>query len=299
MDNSFWNRMQNEILVMSGAMGTVMQKSGSDLGGCLSNWIIEHPAIYQNLVREYFQVGCDIVAGATSTSNRISLTKFGLSEKVAELNRGVIKIIKEIKPTQAFVAGNIGPSGKILKPLGDLSPDELFAAYAEQASYLAEGGAEVINILTMYDLEEAVLALRAAKKFTSLPVIVSLAFDPTPKGFRTMMGITPEVAAKRLEEEGADVMGANCGRISLVQTTEVLKLMRKVCQKPLIAKPNGGAPHMVAGEEKYMAGPDEFAHHVEEWVQAGATIVSACCGSSPAHLQKMVAKLRGKELPKN
>lgn len=128
MVNSFRNRIKNEILVMSGAMGTVMQKSGSDLGGCLSNWIIEHATIYQNLVSTYFKVACDIVAGATSTANRISLTKFGLPEKVAEFNRGAIKIIKEIKPAHAFVAGNIGPSGKILKPWGDLSAQELFEA---------------------------------------------------------------------------------------------------------------------------------------------------------------------------
>ncbi|MGB9700986.1 MAG: homocysteine S-methyltransferase family protein [Thermodesulfobacteriota bacterium] len=298
MRNSFLLRIKNEILVMSGAMGTAMQKSGSDLGGCLSNWIIENPEAYKKLVNEYFQVGCHIVAGATSTANRISLAKFGLQEKVAELNRGVIKIIKEIKPEHAFVAGNIGPSGKILKPWGDLSPAELFEAYAEQAYVLAESGAEIINILTMYDLEEAVLALQAAKKTTSLPIIVSLAFDPSPKGFRTMMGISPEVAAKRLAEEGADVIGANCGRISLAQTTEILKLMKNNCSKPLLAKPNAGSPQLVEGEEKYGAGPHQFAEHVEEWVTAGARIVSACCGSTPAHLQKMVAKLKGKGLLK-
>lgn len=297
MVNSFLNRIKNEILVMSGAMGTVMQKSGSDLGGCLSNWIIEHPEIYKNLVKEYFQVGCHIVAGATSTANRISLAKFGLQEKVAELNQGVIKIIKESKPAHAFVAGNIGPSGKILKPWGDLSPHELFDAYGEQASFLAESGAEIINILTMYDLEEAVLALQAAKRITSLPVIVSLAFDSTPKGFRTMMGISPEVAAKKLEE-GADVIGTNCGRISLAQATEILKLMRSSCSKPLLAKPNAGSPQLIAGEEKYATGPDQFAEYVEEWVQAGAHIVSACCGSAPIHLQKMIGKLTEKGLLK-
>lgn len=162
-----------------------------------------------------------------------------------------------------------------------------------------ESGAEIINILTMFDLEEAVLTLRAAKKVTSLPVIVSLAFDPTPKGFWAMMGIISEVAAKRLEKEGADVIGTNCSRINLAQITEVLKLMSKACQKPLIAKPNVGAHQMVAGEEKYMAGPDQFAHYVKEWGQARASIVSPCCGSSPDHLQRMVAILRGKELQGN
>jgi len=112
----------------------------------------------------------------------------------------------------------------------------------EQAHFLAESGVEIINILRMYDLEEAVIVLRAAKTHTSLPVIVSLAFDPTAKGYRTMMGISPEVAAKRLEGEGADVIGANCGKLSLEQMAGVLHLMKTSCEKPLIAKPNAGSP---------------------------------------------------------
>lgn len=294
MQNSFLERVHREITVMSGAMGTVLHQAGANLAGCISQWIGEHPHVYQDLVRKYFQIGCDIVAGATSHLNRISLMKFGLQEKVAELNRGVIQIIKEIKPENGFVAGNIGPSGKILRPFGDLSPAELQEAYTEQVLILLESGAEIINILTMYDLEEAVLALRAAKKHTSLPVIVSMAFDPAAKGYRTMMGVSPEVAAKRLEEEGADVIGANCGRINLAQMTEVIGLMKANCSRPLIAKPNAGSPRVVAGEEKYAADPEKFAENVEDWARAGARIVSACCGSAPAHLQKMIEKIKEK-----
>jgi 5-methyltetrahydrofolate--homocysteine methyltransferase len=298
MINLFRHRVQNEILVMSGAMGTMLHKSGSNLSGCLSKWIIEHPEVYRNLVSEYFQVGCDIVAAATSTAHRLFLTKFGLQEKVNELNRGVIQIIKEIKPNYAFIAGNIGPSGKILKPLGDLSPSTLFEAYAEQCLALAESGAEIINILTMYDLEETLLALRAAQKYTSLPIIVSLAFNPAPQGFRTMMGVSPEIAAKRLAAEGADVIGANCGQVNLAQMTQIIKLMKDSCEKPLIAKPNAGIPQLAAGEEKYAATPEHFAEHVAEWVLAGARIVSACCGSGPPHIQKMVEKLKEQGLLK-
>ncbi|MBM4305215.1 MAG: hypothetical protein FJ115_00175 [Deltaproteobacteria bacterium] len=298
MGNLFLDRLPKEILVMSGAMGTMLHQAGADLAGCIGQWIIEHPDEYRQLVKEYFQAGCDIVAGATFSLNRISLTKFGLQEKVEELNRGVIRIIKEIKPAQGFVAGNLGPSGKLLQPLGELSSQELMEAYAEQARILAGSGAEIINIITMYDLEEAVLALRAAKKFTSLPVIASLAFDPAAKGYRTMMGASPEAVARRLEEEGADVIGANCGRITLGQMTEVIRLMKDSCRKPLMAKPNAGSPQVVEGEEKYTAGPDEFAGHVGDWIQAGARIVSACCGSGPAHLRKMVERLRETEKPK-
>jgi len=297
MSESFLKRVDHEVLVMSGAMGTMMARVGADLGGCISQWIIEHPEVYQELVRDYFQVGCDIVAGATSSLNRIALTKFGLADKLKELNQGVIRIIKDIQPDHGFAAGNIGPTGKILKPLGDVGPEELLEAYSEQVGILAESGVEIINILTMYDLEEAVIALRAAKTQTSLPVIVSLAFDPAAKGFRTMMGVSPEAAAERLEAEGADVIGANCGRINLEQVAEVIGLMKAHCKKPLIAKPNAGSPQLVEGREKYAAGPEQFAEHVGKWIHEGARIVSACCGSSPFHLEhivKEVEKLGGR-----
>jgi 5-methyltetrahydrofolate--homocysteine methyltransferase len=144
----------------------------------------------------------------------------------------------------------------------------------------------------MYDLEEAVIALRAAKKETSLPVFVSLAFNPGAQGYRTMMGVSPEVAARRLEAEGADVIGANCGSVTLDQMTEVIRLMKANCRRPLMAKPNAGSPKVVEGKEKYTAGPEEFSEHVEGWVEAGAQIVSACCGSGPLHLKEIAKKVK-------
>ncbi len=277
---------------MSGAMGTMMHQAGADLGGCISKWIVEHPELYRALAEDYFQVGCDIVAGATSNLNRISLSKFGLAKEVETLNHGVMRIIKAIQPKGGWAAGNVGPTGKILKPLGELDPEELREAFTDQVRALAAGGAEIINILTMYDLEEAVIALRAAKARTSLPVIVSLAFNPTAQGYRTMMGVSPEAAAERLEAEGADVIGANCGKISLEQMTEVIRLMRARCRKPLMAKPNAGSPQVAGDHEKYGAEPGDFARQAGEWVRAGAKIVSACCGSSPQHLMGIVKTVK-------
>ncbi len=298
MEESFLQRVEKEVLVMNGAMGTVMHQMGADLGKCVSQWIVEHPEVYRDLVRDYFRVGCDIVSGATFNLNRISLAKFGLAEKAEELNRGVIRIIKGVQPEGKYVSGNMGPTGRMLKPLGDVDPQEAFEAFSEQARMLAESGAEIINILTMYDLEEAVIALRAAKKETTLPVFVSLAFNPGAQGYRTMMGVSPEAAARRLDAEGADVIGANCGGVTLDQMTEVIRLMKANCRRPLIVKPNAGSPQMVEGKEKYAAGPEEFAEHVGTWVGAGARIVSACCGSGPPHLKEIVKKVKkagGKE----
>jgi 5-methyltetrahydrofolate--homocysteine methyltransferase len=292
MADSMIKRLEEEILVMSGAMSTMMAKMGADLGGCIGQWIVEHPEAYRDLVRDYFRVGCDIVSGGTFNLNRISLAKFGLAEKAEELNRGMIRILKGVQPEGKYVAGSVGPTGRMLKPLGDLDPREASEAFAEQARVLAESGAEIINILTMYDLEEAVIALRAAKKETPLPVFVSLAFNPGAQGYRTMMGVSPEATARRLDAEGADVIGANCGGVTLSQMTEVIRLMKANCRRPLIVKPNAGSPSVVEGKEKYAAGPEEFAEHVGSWVGAGARIVSACCGSGPPHLKEITQEVR-------
>ncbi len=295
MSEAFLKKLAEEVLVMSGATGTMLHQVGANLGGCIGQWIVDHPEVYRDLVKDYFRVGCDIVAAATFTLNRISLGKFGLADKVKELNQGVVRIIKAVQPPQGLVAGDLGPTGKILRPLGELDPEELLKVYSEQAEALAESGVEIIYILTMFDLEETVIALRAAKTHTSLPVMASLAFNPAPQGYRTMMGVSPEQAAERLEAEGADVIGANCGGINLEQMAEVIGLMKAHCKKPLIAKPNAGSPKLEEGREKYAAGPEQFAQNVGNWIRKGARIVSACCGSSPLHLKeiaKEVKKLR-------
>jgi 5-methyltetrahydrofolate--homocysteine methyltransferase len=292
MDGEFLGQLGKEVLVLSGAMGTMMAKMGANLGGCIGQWILDHPEVYRDLMREYFRVGCDIVSGGTFNLNRISLAKFGLAEKAGELNRGMIRILKGVQPEGKYVAGSMGPTGRMFKPLGDMDPQEAFEAFAEQARALEDGGAEIVIVLTMYDLEEAVIALRAAKKETALPVFVSLAFNPGAQGYRTMMGVSPESAARRLDAEGADVIGANCGGVTLDQITEVIRLMKTNCRKPLIVKPNAGSPQVVEGKEKYAAGPEEFAEHVESWVEAGARIISACCGSGPLHLEGMVKRAR-------
>ncbi len=298
MVDKFLKHLGREILVMSGAMGTMMAKMGADLGGCIGQWILEHPEVYRDLLRDYFRVGCDIVSGGTFNLNRISLAKFGLAEKAGELNRGMIRILKGVQPGGKYAAGSMGPMGRMLKPLGDVDPQDAFEAFSEQARALADSGVEIINILTMYDLEEAVIALRAAKKETALPVFVSLAFNPGAQGYRTMMGVSPEAAARRLDAEGADVIGANCGGVTLDQITEVIRLMKANCQRPLIVKPNAGSPKVMEGKEQYTASPGEFAGHVESWVEAGARIASACCGSGPLHLKEIVKKVKsagGKE----
>ena len=285
-------RLQKEILVRNGAIGTMVKEKGAELGGCIGQWITDHPEPFQRLLQDYFQAGCHICGGGTSGLNRFRLEKFGLQNKVRELNRQIMRLACAVKPRDGFIPGTIGPTGKFLKPAGDLSFEQALEAFSEQAEALAEGGADMIAIDTMYDLEEAVAALRAAKSTTRLPVLVSFAFQPDPKGFHTMMGLSPEAAAIRLEQEGADIVGANCGGVSPEQMTSVVELMKKNCSKPICAKPNAGSPQVVEGKEVYRASPEHLAERVPDWIKAGAQMVSGCCGTTPEHLQRMADRVK-------
>lgn len=290
--NPILQKLKSEILIRNGAIGTMVQQKGADLGGCTGQWIVDHPEPYQTLLQEYFQAGCHICGGGTSGLNRFRLEKYGLQGKVRELNEKVTKLACEIRPPGGFVAGIVGPTGKFLEPVGDLSREKALEVFSEQIEALVRGGADLITVDTMYDLEEAVVALKAAQSVSRLPVLVSFAFDPGAKGFRTMMGLSPEAAAVRLEEEGADIVGANCGGVTLEQMTTVVELMRKNCHRPVCAKPNAGSPQVVEGKEVYQASPEKIAERVPDWIKAGAQMLSGCCGTTPQHLRKIADRIK-------
>ena len=184
---------------------------------------------------------------------------------------------------------------KMLKPLGDLDPEKLYSAYREEVVGYAEGGVDVIWIMTMMDIEEAVIAVKAAKDFSNLPVIASMSFDLTAKGGRTIMGVDPGTAAVKLSEEGADVVGHNCGGATPEEATLILREMSKTTDKPLVSKPNGGKPEWVDGKNYWPFAPEQFAMEVSNWVSAGARIVGGCCGTTPKHAAEIFAAVKEKE----
>jgi 5-methyltetrahydrofolate--homocysteine methyltransferase len=184
----------------------------------------------------------------------------------------------------------------MLKPLGDLDPELLYDAYREEVVGYAEGGVDVLWIMTMMDIEEAVIAVKAAKDFSSLPVMASMSFDFTAKGGRTIMGVDPVTAAKRLVEAGADVVGHNCGGATPEESTLILREMRTVTDKPLVAKPNGGKPELIDGKNYYPFTPEQFAMEVPNWVDAGARVVGGCCGTTPKHASEIFAAVKRRSL---
>lgn len=276
---------QGHLLVADGAAGTLLMASGLPSGTPPDLWNVENPEAVISLHRAYVEAGSQIILTNTFGANRLKLQKSGLENRVAELNRAGVELARQASAGRAYVAGDLGPTGELMEPLGPLNFDAAVEVYKEQASALVEAGVDLLWIETMMDLEEAKAALSAARQVTDLSVLCSLTFR---KKGRTMMGVSARQAAEELYACGASAIGANCGE-GLEVVTEVLDQMGQVLPGvPLIAKPNAGLPKMVAGAPVYDTGPDEFARYMQGFVQKGARILGACCGSSPAFIEAIV-----------
>jgi 5-methyltetrahydrofolate--homocysteine methyltransferase len=226
----------------------------------------------------------------TFGGSRIKLQRSGLGERVRELNLAGAKLARQVAGERAYVAGDIGPSGELLPPLGTLGYDEAFAAFAEQAAALVEGGVDALWVETMTDLQEAKAAVSGARSVAGdLPVFCSLSFGR--KG-RTMMGVSGKQAAQELWPLGIAALGANCGE-GLEAVSQVLAQMKDALPQGavLIAKPNAGLPRLIDGETVYDTPPEAFAGHIQGFIAAGARIVGSCCGSSPEFIATIAQKI--------
>lgn len=274
-----------QLLVADGATGTMLMAAGLPAGTAPELWNVEQPTQILALHGAYLEAGSQIILTNTFGGSRIKLGKFGLGERAVELNRAAAQLARQAAEGKAYVAGDIGPSGELMAPMGPLTFETALAAFTEQAAALAEGGVDLIWVETMTDLSEATAAVKAAKQVTDLPVFCSLSFE---RKARTMMGVSGKQAAEKLWPMGLAAIGANCGE-GLEMIPEVLRQMRDVApQAPLIAKPNAGLPKLVGGQTVYDVSPEDFARQMKEFIAQGAQIVGACCGSSPAFIREIV-----------
>ncbi|MGC9349609.1 MAG: homocysteine S-methyltransferase family protein [Anaerolineae bacterium] len=281
---------ERDVLVADGATGTMLQKAGLPPGAAPERWDLENPDAVRALHRSYIEAGADLILTNTFGGSAVRLKREGLDDRVVEINRAAATIARAAAGTTVLVLGDIGPTGAMLAPLGTLTFEDALAAFAEQAGALAEGGADAILIETMSDLEEARAAVEGARQATDLPIITTMSFDT--KG-RTMMGVKPEQAAKRLQALGVDVMGANCGR-TLTETLEaILKMRETLPDAVLMAKPNAGLPHTENGELVYDVTPQVMADYARRFVEeAGVCIFGGCCGSTPDHIRAVAETLK-------
>ena len=286
---------QKEILISDGALGTLLQARGLQPGECPESWCVTHPEILREIALAYLAAGSDLVTTNSFGGTAYKLSNYGMADKVAEFNRAAATLVREAVHDKAYVAGSIGPTGHIVaEEGGEATPADLYAAFKEQVVALAEGGVDAFCIETMLSLTEAIQAVTAAKENTRLPVMCTFTFEESPRGFRTMMGVTPERAAKEVAEAGADVVGANCGN-GIAKMIEITWQMRAaVPDTPILIQANAGLPVLEGDKTVFKETPEQMASRVEELVEAGANIIGGCCGTTPAHIAAIAKVVRAR-----
>lgn len=286
---------QGEILISDGAMGTFLQAKGLKPGECPESWCVSHPEVVKGIAEAYVAAGSDIVETNSFGGSRYKLKAYGLADKVGDFNRAAARLAKQAIEGRGYVAASIGPTGQILEEEGgEARAEDFYEAFMEQAVALAEGGADALCIETMASLREAEEAIRAAKEHTQLPVISTFTFEAKAHGCRTMMGATPERAAKEAVAAGADIIGANCGN-GIVIMIEITRQMRAAApHTPILIHANAGMPVLEGGKTVYKETPDFMASYVKEIIDAGANIIGGCCGTTPEHIAALARVVRAR-----
>lgn len=277
----------NGPVLTDGAWGTQLQARGLALGEFPDLWNVTHPERVSEVARAYVEAGSHVILTNTFGANRIRLAEAGLAERAVELNEAGARLSKEAAGDYALVFASIGPCGKMLAA-DEVTEEELHAAFEEQAQALKRGGADGLVIETMCDLQEAMIAVRAAKS-TGLPIVASMVFDSGAAKDRTMMGITPEQAAAGLIEAGADVIGANCGQGIAGFVPVCARLAAAAPGVPIWIKANAGLPELHEGKAVYATSALQFASHLPALLSAGATFIGGCCGTSPDFIRALAA----------
>ncbi len=277
-------------VVTDGAWGTQLQQRGLPVGACPDAWNLTQASKVEEVARAYVDAGSRIILTNTFGANRFILARHHLADQVAEVNRAGVEISRRAAAGRAAVFASVGPTGIVLM-MGQVSEDQLKAAFAEQVQAIAQAGADGIVIETMSDPAEAAVAVAAAHE-TGLPVVGCMTFDSGAKKDRTMMGTTPEQAAEQLTAAGADVIGSNCGQ-GIAGIVDVCRRLHAATDRPIWIKANAGLPENVEGKTVYRQTPIEFAAFVPQLVEAGASFLGGCCGTSPDFIRAVAEVLKG------
>ena len=291
---------KGEILVADGAMGTMLFEKGLESGDCPDLLNLTEPDIVGEIARLYIEAGAEIIQTNTFGASPAKLANYGLEGKTEEINRKGVSIVKEasmkaVRKVDAktgmknpvYISGSCGPTGKILKPYGDAEPEELQEGFLKQIKALIDEGADIICVETMIDLQEATLAIKAAKSISpEIPVIATMTFEETQKGFYTVMGIGIKEAAASLEETGADIIGSNCGN-GMEKMIRIAREFKKFSSLPLIIQSNAGLPETRDGKTFYPESPDFFAEKAKDLIEIGVSIIGGCCGTTAEHIHSI------------
>ena len=278
--------LKSKTVIFDGGMGSMLIARGLGPGESPETWNLEKPEAVAEVQRLYYEAGADVVHTNSFGASPVKLADRGLGDQAEQINRRAAEITKSVCPAGKLVAGDMGPTGKFLKPLGDLDPRDAEDSYRRQAETLLTGGADLISIETMFSLEETLAAVRAVKSLGNVLVIASLTYNRTKNGFFTMMGDGVVKAVKALEDAGADAIGSNCS-LGSAEMIELTAAIRAATHKPVLIQPNAGKPLAVDDAVVYQQTPAEFAADGLRIKAAGADMIGGCCGTTPDFIREL------------
>jgi 5-methyltetrahydrofolate--homocysteine methyltransferase len=269
-------------LFFDGAMGTELQRRGLSPGSPPEILNLQNPSLVEEVHRDYIKAGAMVIETNTFGGNRIRLRRAGLEDKIEEINRKGVEIAKKASEGKVLIAGSIGPLGELLEPFGDITEEEAEDVFSEQIKILVDAGVDFILIETMISLQEALIALKSAKKYHTL-VGVTMSFEWIGNQGRTPFGDDVETSIKKLQEERADFVGANCGK-GIEDMIKIAEIIRKITDLPVLIQPNAGIPKWENGKLVYPATPNDFKIFVEKMLNLGIDFIGGCCGTTPTHI---------------
>ncbi len=278
------------VMVSDGATWTYLQQHGLESWQCAEEFNVTNGDVVKGMASAYFDAGAEMVLTNTFGGNRYSLAKYDLGDRVTEFNREAVLLAKSQAGPGRYVVGSVGPLGEFPLPLGRVHQDDMRAAYVEQVKALAEGGADALLFETLRVIEEAVIAIKAAKEHTDLPVMASMVFDRSVDGFITIMGVSPAQAMEALQQAGADVVGANCGN-GIEDMVAVAREIQSASSAYTIIHSNAGIPSIKDADIVYPESPEYMAPQFAELAQMGISIIGGCCGTGPEHIRALRAAL--------
>ena len=278
--------IEERVVLLDGAMGSLLIDQGLPPGTPPDIWNVSNPKKVQDVHKGYFDAGSDVVLTNTFGSSGLKLMAHKHGSSIEDYNKKAVENAREVCPYEGYIAGDIGPSGVFLPPVGHGTIEGFEENFLEQAEILVNAGVDLFFIETMVDLKEAEAAVKAVKQISKVPIFASISYQKTKKGYFTIMGNSVEECVSSLQYLGIDAVGANC-TISSNEMIDLILEIKQYTDLPIIAKPNAGKPQLVEGKTVYQTTPVDFAKDIKQMVENGAKIVGGCCGSNPEFIEKI------------